>query len=444
MGNKIYFETMGCDKNTADSSVLMGLAEQNGYQQTQNIQEADWIVVNTCGFILPAKEESIAAILDAIAYKEDNKKLKVLVHGCLVEKYRDELEESIPEVDVFFGVYGLMDIIEQMKSMDGRMEQNALNHQKPVGQLPYVRKIDSKTAYMKIADGCDTRCTYCAIPDIKGAYKSREWSELIEEAWDLAKQGVEELILVAQDTTAYGKDLIPKTSLTWLLKQLVQVSGLRWIRLLYAYPDLIDEDLIKIMVAEPKICHYLDIPFQHGNDQVLRRMGRKQTVKSIYTLVTMIRNICPDMTIRSTFITGFPQETEEEFEDLLLLLSSLKLNWVGAFTYSQEEGTPAAVMKNQIDEEIKGKRYNRLMATQQSVTKDWLHDWVGETLEVLIDEITEDHQASGRTRFMAPDIDGVVTFLAPTSLHVGDFVRVNITDATEYDLIGDYCDDHIQ
>lgn len=443
MQKKIYVRTLGCDKNTADTSALKGLIAQKGWSLTDNLEVADWAVINTCGFILPAKEESIQAILELVAAKEDSKGLKVIVHGCLSQKYEEELRESIPEVDAFFGVYSLQEILEHIDSLED--DQSETNHHEHLeSDERYPRSADGRTAYLKIADGCDTCCTYCAIPSIKGPFVSREQEILLQEAKSLVEQGAQELILVAQDTTAYGKDLAGDTNLSSLLSELCRIEGLRWIRILYSYPDAIDAELIDTINNEEKICNYLDVPLQHASDTILKRMGRKQSQKQMLELIGMIRTHCPDVTLRSTFITGFPQESEQEFDDLLGFIQEADLNWVGAFTYSQEDGTPAARMTGQVDEEIKEDRYNRLMRLQQDETAGWLKRWIGKTVEVLIEEKANEQLYVGRTRFMAPDVDGIISVTAKTELTVGDFVMVRVTDSTEYDLIGEIEDEHIQ
>lgn len=443
MQKKIYVRTLGCDKNTADSSAFKGLITQKGWIVTEDLMSADWAVVNTCGFILPAKEESIQAILEVAFAKEDNEGLKVIVHGCLSQKYKEELKESIPEVDAFFGVYSLQEILDHIDSAEEEKSDVDL-HDQMESDEQFPRSIKGSTAYLKIADGCDTCCTYCAIPSIKGPFVSRRQEILLEEARDLAAQGIRELILVAQDTTAYGKDLEESTSLSSLLKELCRIEGLHWIRILYAYPDAIDEELIETMCSEEKICNYLDVPLQHASDSVLKRMGRKMTSKQILELLDMIRNHCPGIILRSTLITGFPQESDGEFEELMEFMETAGLNWVGAFTYSQEDGTPAARMSGQIDEHVKQERYNRVMEDQQGRTSSWLEGWHGKTVEVLIEEKAHDQLYMGRTRFMAPDVDGIISVTTDRELGIGDFVQVLVTDSTEYDLIGEIADEHIK
>ncbi|QRN86512.1 30S ribosomal protein S12 methylthiotransferase RimO [Clostridia bacterium] len=441
MQKRIYIRTLGCDKNTADSSAFEGLVEQKGWSVTEELKNADWAVINTCGFILPAKKESIQTILEVVAAKQDNTGLKVIVHGCLSQKYEKELRESIPEVDAFFGVYSLTDILDYIESKEEKSELK--HHDYLDSDEQYPRSTKGTTAYLKIADGCDTCCTYCAIPSIKGPFISRKQDILLKEAQELAKHGIKELILVAQDTTAYGKDLEDTTNLSLLLHELCQIEGLRWIRILYAYPDAIDEELLKTIQNEAKICNYLDIPLQHASDSILRKMGRKMTQEKIRNLIGMIRKQCPDITLRSTLITGFPQESEEEFAELMSFMKEIKLNWVGAFTYSQEDGTPAARMTGQIDEEIKQERYNQLMEMQQRITSEWLASWQGKTIEVLIEEKVQDELYMGRTRFMSPDVDGVISVKSDKKLYVGDFVQVFVQDSTEYDLIGEIRNEYI-
>lgn len=365
------------------------------------------------------------------------------MHGCLSQKYEKELRESISEVDAFFGVYSLQEILDYIESVEDEIpDSNWHDHME--SNEKYPRATEGRTAYLKIADGCDTCCTYCAIPSIKGPFVSRKQEILLEEARTLASQGIQELILVAQDTTAYGKDLEEDTNLSILLKELCGIEGLHWIRILYAYPDAINEELIETMCSEDKICNYLDVPLQHASDSVLKRMGRKMTQARILELIGMVRSHCPGITLRSTLITGFPQESEEEFEELMEFMARADMNWVGAFTYSQEDGTPAARMTGQVDEEVKQERYNQVMELQQEKTASWLKSWLGETLEVLIEEKVHDQLYTGRTRFMAPDVDGLISVTTSRELVIGDFVQVRVTDSTEYDLIGEIANEHIQ
>ena len=442
MQKQIYVRTLGCDKNTADSSAFKGLIVQKGWQLTDDLEKADWAIVNTCGFILPAKEESIQAILEIASAKEQNDRLRIVVHGCLSQKYEEELRESIPEVDAFFGVYSLQEIVDYLDTADRANPDNGW-HDRMEADEQYPRSVESRTAYLKIADGCDTCCTYCAIPAIKGPFVSRQKEILLDEARQLAAQGVRELILVAQDTTAYGKDLDEKTDLSTLLKELCRIEDLHWIRILYAYPDAIDQALLETISSEEKICNYLDVPLQHASDAVLRRMGRKQKREQMLELIGSMRAWCPGIALRSTFITGFPQETDQEFEELLQFIDEADLNWVGAFTYSQEDGTPAAQMSGQVDEEVKEDRYNRLMQAQQEVTAAWLAEQVGKTVEVLIEEPVHSTMYVGRTRFMAPDVDGIISVSSERELVIGDFVQVRVTSSSEYDLIGEVDNEHI-
>ena len=433
----VWIQTLGCDKNTADSSSLGGLLRESGATLVSGPDEADLVVVNTCGFILPAKEESIGALLDAVALKADRPELKVVAVGCLVQKHLEELRREIPELDGFFGVHdpeGMMTLIETVGSgrRDDRMGPKRLD-----GGQAFPQDVRGVSAYLKIADGCDTRCTYCTIPDIKGPYVSRRPEVVLAEARALARAGVRELILVAQDTTRYGTDLPWQVDLADLLRELCTIEPLRWIRILYAYPDHLSDKLLETMAAEPKICHYLDIPFQHADDDVLRRMGRRQTRRDLLALVQRVRRAIPDGAIRSTMIVGFPGETGEAFDRLLSFLEEARLDWVGAFPYSCEEGTPAARYPDQVPDARKQKRYQQMMLTQKSITARGLMSRVGQTLEVLVEEEVEPGLWQGRSQQMAPDVDGVVWVQSEQPLAIGTFIPVAITHSLDYDLIGE-------
>jgi len=434
---------LGCDKNTADSSGMAGLLVRAGHRIAED-GPADVVIVNTCGFILPAKEESIGAVLSAVAGKTENPDLKVLAVGCLVQKYLEELEREIPEVDGFFGVNDPEGILAALEEMEKGMKPVHRGPEQLAGQRALPRVEETVTAYLKIADGCDTRCTYCAIPSIKGPYVSRPPDVLMEEARSLAAAGVRELILVAQDTTAYGCDLGPEVTLTALLRQLLEVEGFHWIRILYAYPDGITRDLLELMRDNPRIAAYLDIPFQHADDGILRTMGRRHTGQDLRNLLKMVREVLPEVVVRSTFITGFPGETDRQFQVLLDFLEEVRLDWVGAFVYSREDGTPAAGLPGQVPERVKVNRYNRLMKLQQDITREKLGRFRGSTLEVVLEEQQEDGLWLGRSAFMAPEVDGLVEVRTGESHRPGDFVPVRITGSGEYDLTGEEIHDHIQ
>lgn len=430
----IYLQTMGCDKNTADSSVLMALLKKEGHRLTDDIKEAQWAIINTCGFILPAKEESIGEILWMAEEKKERPDLGIIAIGCLVEKYEEELRTSLGEVDAFFGVFAWDEILDYIGQKD-----------KEAGPLlkkdqAYPHFVDQVSAYLKIADGCDSRCSYCAIPAIKGPYHSRPYDLLLKEARDLADQGVKELILVAQDTTAYGCDLAREVNLVSLLEGLVALGRFKWIRILYAYPDRVDQQLIECMKRHPSIVNYLDMPLQHIDDSVLKKMGRRHGKAEIVEKINMIRSIIPDMVFRSTFITGFPQEDPAAFDRLVDFLSWAKIQWVGAFTYSQEDGTPAAGMSGQIEEAVKEERYGILMEEQQKISQGLLSAYIGKSLEVLVEEKLEAGYYTGRAFFMTKDVDGMVSFRQKNTgqdLALGSFVDVEIVGASAYDLIGE-------
>lgn len=411
---------------------------ESGVTLVDGPAEADLVVVNTCGFILPAKEQSIGALLEAVALKADRPEMKVVAVGCLVQKHMDELRSAIPELDGFFGVHdpdGMLSLIEEVGS--GRREDR-MGPARLDGTRAFPQSAGGVTAYLKIADGCDTRCTYCTIPSIKGPYVSRRPEVVLEEAARLAAGGVRELILVAQDTTRYGQDLDDPVDLADLLNRLCAIEPLHWIRVLYAYPDHLSDRLLETMAAQPKVCPYLDIPFQHADDGILRRMGRRQTRQDLLDLVARVRRAMPDGAVRSTMITGFPGETRKAFEGVVSFLQQARLDWVGAFVYSREEGTPAARYPDQVPEEIKQQRYGQIMEAQQAVSADLLLSRVGQTLEVLVEEQVEPGLWQGRTCQMAPDVDGVVWVHSNAVLDTGTFVPVRITQAHDYDLIGEY------
>lgn len=437
---KILFISLGCDKNLVDSEVMLGLLTQKGHTITNDELEADAIVVNTCCFIHDAKEESINTILEMAELKKQ--KLKALVvTGCLAERYKDEILQEIPEIDAVLGSTSYASIVE---AVEDAAKGNTYSHYDSIDYLPDNSKVKrvvttgSYMAYMKIAEGCDKHCTYCVIPSIRGSYRSVPMEELLLEANRLAKDGIKELVLVAQETTVYGQDLYGEKSLPKLLKELCKIEGFEWIRLMYCYPEEITDELILTMKEEPKICHYIDMPIQHCDDDILRRMGRRTNQAQLREVIGKLRAAMPDIVIRTSLITGFPGETQEQFENMYRFLNEMELDRVGVFTYSQEEDTPAAKFENQVPEEVKEQRREELMLLQQEISYEQDEQLIGKEMKVLVEGYLFDEDIYiGRTYRDAPKVDGAVFVRAQEEIISGDFVNVKITEAKEYDLIGD-------
>ena len=436
---KILFISLGCDKNLVDSEVMLGLLASRGYEMIDDEQEADIIVVNTCCFIHDAKQESVDNILEMAEYKKTGKLKALIVTGCLAERYRQEIIDEIPEVDAVLGTTAYDKILD---AVDEALEGKHFLEMEDLQALPVVdtkRQITTggHFAYMKIAEGCDKHCTYCIIPKIRGTYRSVPMEQLIKEAEELAAQGVKELILVAQETTLYGKDLYGEKSLHQLLKELCKVSGIQWIRILYCYPEEITDELIQVIKEEPKICHYLDLPIQHANDEILKRMGRRTSKQELIDIVTKLRKEIPDICLRTTLITGFPGETEEQHQELVEFVDEMEFDRLGVFTYSPEEDTPAATMPDQIDEEVKLERQAELMELQQEIAFDTAENMIGREMLVMIEgKIADEPAYVGRTYRDAPKVDGLIFVETGELLMSGDFAKVTVTGAEEYDLIG--------
>lgn len=437
---KILFISLGCDKNLVDSEVMLGLLTQKGHTITSDEQDADAVVINTCCFIHDAKEESIQTILEMAALKEQGLKA-LIVTGCLAQRYKEEILQEIPEIDAVLGTTSYASIVD---AVEEAAAGHAYSRYDPIDYLPdnsgVERMITTGTymAYMKIAEGCDKRCTYCVIPKIRGSYRSVPMPELLAEAKRLAAEGVKELVLVAQETTVYGMDLYGEKTLPKLLKELCKIEGLKWIRLMYCYPEEITNDLIRVMREEEKICHYIDMPIQHSSDMVLKRMGRRTNQAQIREVIRKLREAMPDIIIRTSLISGFPGETQEQHEDLYCFLNEMELDRVGVFTYSQEENTPAAAFEDQVPEEIKEQRRDELMLLQQEISYEQDEKLIGTEMEVLVEGyLFEDDVYVGRTYRDAPKVDGSVFIRAEEEIISGDFVKVKITGAQEYDLIGD-------
>lgn len=436
---KILFISLGCDKNLVDSEVMLGLLASRGYEMIDDEQAADIIVVNTCCFIHDAKQESVDNILEMAEYKKTGKLKALIVTGCLAERYRQEIIDEIPEVDAVLGTTAYDKILD---AVDEALEGKHFLEMEDLQALPVVdtkRQITTggHFAYMKIAEGCDKHCTYCIIPKIRGTYRSVPMEQLIKEAEELAAQGVKELILVAQETTLYGKDLYGEKSLHKLLKELCKVSGIQWIRILYCYPEEITDELIQVIKEEPKICHYLDLPIQHANDEILKRMGRRTSKQELIDIVTKLRKEIPDICLRTTLITGFPGETEEQHQELVEFVDEMEFDRLGVFTYSPEEDTPAATMPDQIDEEVKLERQAELMELQQEIAFDTAENMIGREMLVMIEgKIADEPAYVGRTYRDAPKVDGLIFVETGELLMSGDFAKVTVTGAEEYDLIG--------
>lgn len=436
----ILFISLGCDKNLVDSEVMLGLLDKKGYQIVDSEEDADIIVVNTCCFIHDAKEESIQTILEMAEYKKEGKLKALIVTGCLAQRYQQEIIDEIPEVDAVLGTTSYDHIVE---AVEEALAGNGHVVLEDVDALPDVKEKRLVTtgghyAYMKIAEGCDKHCTYCIIPKLRGNYRSVPMEKLLAEAKDLADQGVKELILVAQETTVYGKDLYGEKSLHKLLRELCKISGIQWIRILYCYPEEIYDELIQTIKEEKKVCHYLDLPIQHASDAVLKRMGRRTSKAQLVEIIEKLRKEIPDISLRTTLITGFPGETQEQHEELKDFVDEMEFDRLGVFTYSPEEDTPAATMTEQIPEEVKEERQAELMELQQEIAFDLAEDMVGREVLVMIEgKIADENAYVGRTYKDAPNVDGLIFINTDEELMSGDFARVRVTGALEYDLIGE-------
>lgn len=432
---KVGFVSLGCSKNLVDTEKTIGIFKANGYEIVADPKEAEAIVINTCGFIEKAKEEAINTILEMAEYKK--KKCKFLiVMGCLVERYKEELIKAIPEVDLFvkYSEYNtLWQQIENLLAGKKQIVDKKYNEFETIKER--VISTGNNYAYLKIADGCSNRCTYCAIPYIRGPQTSRKMEDILEEANKLVKDGYKELILIAQDTTKYGTDIYGRPMLSQLLKELGKIKDLHWIRFLYAYPETIDDELIKVVKENDKICKYFDIPIQHISDKVLKMMNRKSNGKSIRELIKKLRNEIPNVVIRTTVMVGFPGETKEDFEELYNFLKEAKFDKLGCFSYSKEDGTPAARIKEQIHPMTKKSRYNKIMSLQQKISKENLQLQIGKEVEILIEEKIANKIYLGRTYMDVPEIDGVAYITTEQNLNIGDFAKAKIVDVDNYDLI---------
>ncbi len=430
---KVGFISLGCSKNLVVTEEIIGLFKKHNYTIVENEEEAEILLINTCGFIDPAKEEGIQTILDMAEYKETGSCKYLIVTGCLVERYEEELKKELPEVDLFVSIKNYDELWNKIDNLINKgNESDKLNY------MDRVLTTGDTMAYLKIAEGCSNYCTYCAIPYIQGKYISRKYEDILEEAKLLASKGIKELVVIAQDTTKYGIDLYGKSRLAELLNDLCKIEGFKWIRFLYSYPETITDELIEVVKNNDKICSYFDLPIQHINNEVLKRMNRKSDTDSIKKLIKKLREEIPGVILRTTLIVGFPGETEEQFNELCEFVKESKFDRLGAFAYSAEDGTPAAKFKDQIDEFIKIERKNKIMEIQQSVSVNNLKNKIGNNYECIIENITEDGEYYiGRSYMDVPSEDGVIFIKYNPEYMINEFVNVKITDSKEYDLIGE-------
>ena len=437
----VLFVSLGCDKNLVDSEHMLGDLIDNGFSICDSEEDADIIVVNTCSFIADAMEESIQNIIELGAYKETGKLKGLIVSGCLAQRFTDEILADLPEVDAIIGTNSYDELLNAINIVLKKNGEKPV-YKKELKGLPKdgrrVLTTGGHYAYLKIAEGCNKRCTYCIIPYIRGDYRSVPMEQLLAEANQLAADGVKELILVAQETTVYGTDIYGKKSLPELLHKLCEIQGIEWIRILYAYPEEITDELIECMASEPKICHYIDMPIQHCNDEILKKMGRKTNKADIMNIASRLREAMPDISLRTTLICGFPGETQEMHDELLQFIRDMKFDRLGAFAYSQEDGTVAAAWDNQVDDDLKQKWQEEVMLCQKDISLANNENYVGRTVPVFIEgKLPEDGVFIGRTYRDTPSVDGFIFVNSDTELTSGQFVDVTVTSFDEYDLIGD-------
>lgn len=442
---KILFISLGCDKNLVDTETMLGYLTQKGYEITDDENEAEAVVVNTCCFIHDAKQESVDVILEMADLRREGHIQALIVTGCLAQRYNDEIQEEIPEVDVIMGTQAIEDIVDALEGVLAGKKKNYLpDIDKPLPKLgKRIVTTGGHYAYLKIAEGCDKHCTYCVIPKVRGTYRSVPMEELLEQARHLVEDiGVRELILVAQETTIYGTDIYGVKKLPELLNELSEIRGLRWIRVLYCYPEEIDDALIGVIATNDKVCKYLDIPIQHASDKILKRMGRRTTRAELETKINKLRECIPDICLRTTLISGFPGETEEDHEEVMEFVDTMEFDRLGVFTYSKEEDTPAALMDNQIEEEIKEERRGEIMELQQAIAFEKAEKMIGRTVLAMIEGRIADEEAYiARTYMDAPNVDGYLFINTTKDLMTGDFAYVRITGSNEYDLIGELEDE---
>lgn len=444
---KILFISLGCDKNLSDSEEMLGLLTARGHEITDDETEAEAVVVNTCCFINDAKEESVETILEMSELKKNGTCRVLVVTGCMAQRYQKEIIEEIPEVDAVLGTTSYGDIVKAIEEAEAGRHYEEF---KDINYLPgdmgkSVLTTGGHFGYLKIAEGCDKHCTYCIIPKLRGKFRSIPMERLIAKAEDMAEKGVKELILVAQETTLYGKDIYGEKSLHTLLKELCKIKGIRWIRVLYCYPEEIYDGLIRVIKEEKKVCHYLDLPIQHASDRILKRMGRRTSKQELIDIVTKLRKEIPDIILRTTLIAGFPGETQEDHEELMGFIDEMEFDRLGVFTYSPEEGTPAAEMPDQVPEEVKEARRDELMELQQEISFDKGNERVGQEVLVMVEgKVSGESAYIARTYGDAPKVDGYIFIQTGEALMTGDFAKVRITGALEYDLIGELADEYTE
>ena len=435
---KIGVVSLGCPKNRVDTEVMLGILGSEGYEIVVDPKDANIIIVNTCAFIDSAKEESINTVLEMAEYKDNNCKYLIMT-GCMAERYHDEILNELPEVDAVVGTgdyHKIAEVIKDLESGETPVIYGHIDDDIPEG-YPRMISTGKATAYLKIADGCDNKCTYCIIPKLRGKYRSRPMSDILAEAEELAKSGVREIILIAQDTTRYGYDLEGRELLSELLKSLAKIDALHWIRVHYMYPESITDSMIEVFAKEPKVVKYMDIPIQHINNRVLKRMGRLNTKEETENLIKKLRSTIPELTIRTTVITGFPGETEEEYEELLDFVKKAKFEKLGAFAYSVEEGTAAALLSEQLDEETKANRQEKIMQAQKEISKEVQKKCLQKVVEVICEGYDEENlMYFGRSQSDSLDVDGTVYFAALDEVKIGEFVYVRILDTDNYDCTG--------
>lgn len=441
---KILFISLGCDKNLVDTEMMLGMLVQRGFSITDDETEADAVVVNTCCFINDAKQESINTLLEMAELRKSGAVRALIAAGCLAQRYQDEIQKEIPEVDAIVGTTAIDAIVETLDEVLAGQGHNHLEdiNRKPVYDRERIVTTGGHYAYLKIAEGCDKHCSYCIIPRVRGTYRSIPMDSLVQEAERLVAFGAKEIILVAQETTLYGMDLYGEKRLPELLRRLCAIAGIYWIRILYCYPEEITDELIETIRKEPKVCNYLDIPIQHASDRILKRMGRRTNRQELKNTITKLRDRIPDLCLRTTLITGFPGETQQDHESLLEFVDEMEFDRLGVFTYSPEEDTPAALFDDQIDEEVKLDRQAELMELQQEIAFEKAQETVGSTLLVMVEgKVPDEHAYVARSYKDAPNVDGFVFVQTGQELMTGDFVRVRITGSHEYDLIGEIEDE---
>lgn len=444
---KIFFVSLGCDKNLSDSEEMLGLLTKHGHEIIDEEEKAEAIIINTCCFINDAREESVETILEMAEYRKSGNCRVLIVTGCMAQRYKQEILDELPEVDAVLGTTSYEEIVKAVEEADaGRRYQDFKDiNYLPDTEVNRVLTTGGHYGYLKIAEGCDKHCTYCIIPSLRGRFRSVPMERLLNQAKDMAEKGVKELILVAQETTVYGKDLYGEKSLHRLLKELCRIKGIRWIRVLYCYPEEIYDELIQVMKEEKKVCHYLDLPIQHASDRILKRMGRRTSKADIQAIVAKLREEIPDIVLRTTLITGFPGESEEDHQELMEFVDEMEFDRLGVFTYSPEDGTPAASMPDQIPEEIKEERRDELMELAQEISLDKGNARIGSEVLVMIEgKVSGESAYIGRTYGDAPKVDGYIFVQTGELLMTGDFAKVRVTGALEYDLIGELADEYTE